>query len=75
MINMIKYIKNIIVNFPEKITAVWTSPAADHLFTVRDKSLTKPHRWIWRDTHGKIYGFKLISYTHNPFVIFKTDIL
>ena len=36
MIDMIKYIKSIINDFPEEITAVWTSPAADHLFTVRD---------------------------------------
>ncbi len=36
MINMIKYIKNIITNFPEEIVAIRMSPAADHLFTVRD---------------------------------------
>jgi hypothetical protein len=42
MINMIEYIKNIITDFPEEITAVQTSPAADHLFTVRDESLAKP---------------------------------
>jgi hypothetical protein len=36
MINMIKYIKNIIANFPEEIVAIRTSPAVDHLFTVRD---------------------------------------
>jgi hypothetical protein len=34
VINMIEYIKNIIFDFPGEITAVWTSPAADHLFTV-----------------------------------------
>jgi hypothetical protein len=42
MINMIEYIKNIIANFPEKIIAIRMSPAVDHLFTVRDKSLLKP---------------------------------
>ncbi len=42
MINMIKYIKNIITNFPEEIVVIRTSPAADHLFIVRDKSLSKP---------------------------------
>jgi hypothetical protein len=42
MMNMIKYINNIITNFPEEIVAIRTSPAADHLFTVRDKSLAKP---------------------------------
>ncbi len=41
MINMIKYIKNTIANFPEEVT-IKTSPAADHFFTVRDKSLSKP---------------------------------
>ncbi len=42
MINMIKYIKNIISDFPEEIVAISMSLAADHLFTVRDKSLLKP---------------------------------
>jgi hypothetical protein len=42
IINMIKYIKNIIADFPEEIVAIRTSPAADHLFIVRDKSLSKP---------------------------------
>jgi hypothetical protein len=42
MINMIKYIKNMIANFSEEIVAIRTSPAVDHLFTVRDKSLAKP---------------------------------
>ena len=36
MVNMITYIKNIIYDFPEEITAIRTTPAADHLFTVRD---------------------------------------
>jgi hypothetical protein len=30
MVNMIEYIKNIVTNFPEEITALKTSPAADH---------------------------------------------
>jgi hypothetical protein len=34
MINMIEYIKYIITNFPEKIMAVWTRQAADHMFTL-----------------------------------------
>jgi hypothetical protein len=42
MINMIEYIKNAIANFPEEIVAIRISPAADHLFTVRDISLAKP---------------------------------
>ncbi len=37
MIKMIEYIKNIITNFPEEITAIRTSLAADHLFTMGDK--------------------------------------
>jgi hypothetical protein len=41
-INMIKYIKNIISDFPEEITAVLTSLAADHLFTVQDPTEVKP---------------------------------
>ena len=40
--NMIEYINSIINQFPEEIVAIRTSPAADHLFTVRDKSVSKP---------------------------------
>ena len=42
MVNMIEYIKNIISDFPEEIIAIRTSPAADHLFNVRDPSLATP---------------------------------
>ncbi len=42
MINMIEYIKGIINDFPEEIIATRTSPAANHLFTVRDPSLAMP---------------------------------
>ena len=38
---MMEYIKNIIKDFPEKIVGTKTSPAVDHLFTVRDPSLAK----------------------------------
>jgi hypothetical protein len=41
MVTMMKYIKNIIKDFPEEITGTKASPAADHLFMVRDPSLTK----------------------------------
>jgi hypothetical protein len=34
-------IKNIIKDFPEEIIGTKTSPAADHLFAVRDPSLAK----------------------------------
>jgi hypothetical protein len=33
--DMIPYIKKIIADFPEKITGVASSPAADHLFKIR----------------------------------------
>jgi hypothetical protein len=42
MINMIEYLKNIINNFPKEIIATRTSPAADHLFIVRNPSLVTP---------------------------------
>jgi hypothetical protein len=42
MVNMIEYIKTIISYFPEEIIATQASPAADHLFTVRDKSKATP---------------------------------
>jgi hypothetical protein len=42
MVNLIEYIKSIITNFGEEITVVQTSPAVDHLFTVRDELLAKP---------------------------------
>ena len=35
-ISMTKYAKQIITDFPEAITSVSSSPADDHLFTVRD---------------------------------------
>jgi len=41
MVTMIEYMKNIIMDFPEEIVGMKTSPAADHLFTVRDSSLAK----------------------------------
>jgi hypothetical protein len=42
MVNMIEYIKNIIDNFPEEIVGTKTTPVADHLFKIRDKSLASP---------------------------------
>jgi len=41
MVTMMEYIKNIIKDFPEEIIGTKTSPAMDHLFTVRDPSLAK----------------------------------
>jgi len=42
MVNMIEYIKTIINDFPEEITVTRASPAADHLFTVRDETEAIP---------------------------------
>jgi hypothetical protein len=42
MVNMIKYIKTIIGNFPEEIIAARASPATDYLFMVRDKTKATP---------------------------------
>ncbi len=42
MANMIEYIKNIVANFPDEITMVKTSLAADHLFKVQEESEAKP---------------------------------
>jgi hypothetical protein len=41
IVTMMEYVKNIINDFPEEIVGTKTSPAADHLFTVRDLSLVK----------------------------------
>ena len=41
-VNMIEYIKNIINDFPEEIVGIKTSPAADHLFDIRDSSEARP---------------------------------
>ncbi len=41
MVTMVESIKDIIKDFPEEITGTKTSPAGDHLFTVRDPSLAK----------------------------------
>jgi hypothetical protein len=40
-ISMIKYTTKVIDNFPETITTTCTTPAADHLFTVRDEQEAK----------------------------------
>ena len=36
-INMCKYLSNVIADFPEEITGVSTTPAADHLFPLQDE--------------------------------------
>jgi hypothetical protein len=41
IVTMMEYVKNIIKDFPEEIVGTKTSPATDHLFTVRDLSLAK----------------------------------
>lgn len=38
IINMAEYTGTIIADFPEEITGVRTTPAADHLFDVRDEA-------------------------------------
>ena len=40
-ISMIKRIKTVIENFPEEIKVTATSPAADHLFQIREDTATK----------------------------------
>ena len=40
-VSMIKYLKKIFVSFPEKITSSAATPAADHLFEIRDESVRK----------------------------------
>jgi hypothetical protein len=40
--SMITYLKNVISEFPEVITGKLATPAADHLFTIRDKKEAKP---------------------------------
>ncbi len=37
-VSMITYLKNVIEQFPEEISGRVLSPAAEHLFAVRDKS-------------------------------------
>ncbi len=39
--SMITYLKNVISKFPEVITGKLATPAADHLFTIRDKKEVK----------------------------------
>ena len=41
-VSMIKYRKKIFEAFPEKITSAAATPAADHLFEVRDDEERKP---------------------------------
>jgi hypothetical protein len=39
---MITYLKNVILDFPELITEKAATPAADHLFTIRDEKEARP---------------------------------
>jgi hypothetical protein len=41
-VSMITYLKNVIGGFPEKIEGRAATPAADHLFTVREESKARP---------------------------------
>ncbi len=41
-VSMITYMKNVISKFPEVIMGKLATPAADHLFTIRDKKEAKP---------------------------------
>ena len=41
-VSMILYLKNVIAEFPEVITGKSPTPAADHLFQVRDQENAKP---------------------------------
>jgi len=41
-INMTPYISNIITEFPEEIKGTYATPAADHLFKVRDDGRKLP---------------------------------
>jgi hypothetical protein len=49
--SMIKYLKDVIANFPEEITGKAAFPAADHLFNVRDeretKALEEERAWLF----------------------------
>ncbi len=41
-VSMVTYFKNVIAGFPEVITGKAATPAADYLFTIRDKKETRP---------------------------------
>jgi hypothetical protein len=41
-VSMITYLKNVILDFPELITGKAVTPAADHLFTIRDETEARP---------------------------------
>jgi hypothetical protein len=42
IINMTEYIKSIVADFPEEIAGFRATPAADHLFDVRNPSTARP---------------------------------
>ena len=46
-IGMIKYIKKIHKDFPEEIKSSAATPAAEHLFTVREDSYLKNKHWYF----------------------------
>jgi hypothetical protein len=41
-VSMVEYLKNVIAEFPEKITGKAVMPAADHLFKIRDGRESRP---------------------------------
>ncbi len=41
-VSMIEYLKNVIDDFPEKIVGRAATPAANHLFVIRDKKEARP---------------------------------
>jgi hypothetical protein len=41
-VSMITYLKSVTGEFPEKIEGRVATPAADHLFTVREESKARP---------------------------------
>jgi hypothetical protein len=49
MVNMTKYNKNIILDFPEEIIGTKASPASNHLYEVRDPTLSK---LLPKEKHG-----------------------
>ena len=46
-VSMIKYVDKVLRDFPEQIRKTSSTPAADHLFTIRDPEETKKEgKWL-----------------------------
>ena len=63
-LSMIPYSQQILTNFPEEITTTSTTPAADHLFTVRADD--DPGKRLLPERQAQFFTIQLHNYYFSP---------